>query len=201
MVCLRLSLQEGGIELNRKSALIPAIAVALSLLWWSPALPRQWKATTDALARDYASITDVRPGGDIVVLMWFVPPMVSPNSPGAPQITAMMQKYVLVMAAHGHVDKTTGSVSFEDVDALEAKDQAGKALVSIPRTDLVPTTFAVVGAVEAMFRQSLGLMGKGTKMFVFEAGNVDACKKGQLSVPLANETYTWSTPVPGCAQN
>jgi hypothetical protein len=43
-------------------------------------------------------------------------------------------------------------------------------------------------------------MGKGMRMFVFEGGAIDACKKGQLSVPLASETYTWDTPFPGCEQ-
>jgi len=38
------------------------------------------------------------------------------------------------------------------------------------------------------------------KMFVFESGAIDSCKKGQLAVPLAGETYTWDTPFPGCEQ-
>jgi hypothetical protein len=53
-------------------------------------------------------------------------------------------------------------------------------------------------AVEQMFRQSLGAMGKGTKMFVFDAGDVGSCKKGELDIPLAGDTYTWKTPFPGC---
>ena len=76
----------------------------------------------------------------------------------------------------------------------------GKALTPVARNDLPPTNTAMLAALEAMFRQSIGAMGKGMKMFVFEGGNIDSCKKGQLSVPLASETYTWDTPFPGCDQ-
>jgi hypothetical protein len=64
--------------------------------------------------------------------------------------------------------------------------------------DLPPATAGAVAVVEGMFRQALGAAGKGMKMFVFDAGDVAACKKGGLAVALADETYTWQTPIPGC---
>jgi hypothetical protein len=175
-----------------------ALSVALFLAGPFPASSRQWKATPDAMARDYATITDARPNGELIMLMWIVPRMVQPNATGAPAAMAMVQKYVVIVAVHGHLDKATGIMSFDDIDALDAKDQNGKALTTVARGDLAPTNTAMLAALEAMFRQSIGAMGKGMKMFIFDGANVDSCRKGQLSVPLASETYTWDTPFPGC---
>jgi hypothetical protein len=164
----------------------------------SPASSRQWKATPDAIARDYATITDARPNGELILLMWIVPHMMQPSATGAVAAMAMVQKYVVLVAVHGHLDKASGIMSYDDIDALDVKDQSGKPLTSIARGDLPPTNTAMLAALEAMFRQSIGAMGKGMKMFVFDGANVDSCRRGQLSVPLANETYTWDTPFPGC---
>ena len=188
------------IALLRNVASVVAAAALLLLSGLYPALARQWRATPDAIARDYATITDTRPNGELIMLMWIVPRMVLPNSPGAAAAITMVQKYVLVVAVHGHLDKATGIMTFDDVESLEVRDQAGKALTPVTKADLPPTNTAMLAALEAMFRQSIGAMGKGMKMFVFEGGNIDSCKKGQLSVPLASETYTWDTPFPGCDQ-
>ena len=182
---------------------VASVVVAAMLLLspgLEPASSRQWRATPDAIARDYATITDTRSNGELIMLMWIVPRMVLPSSPGATAATAMVQKYVLMVAVHGRLDKNTGIISFDDIDNLEVKDQSGKSLSPIVKTELPPTNTAMLAALEAMFRQSIGAMGKGMKMFVFDGTNIDACKKGQLSVPLANETYTWDTPFPGCDQ-
>jgi hypothetical protein len=179
------------------TALITAV---LSVVAVSPGSSRNWKATPDAIARDYASINDARPGGELVLLMWFVPTMVRPDMSGAPNLIAMLQKYVVVMAVHGRLDKASGSFSFDDIDTLEARDRAGKPLNLLARSDMPPEPTAVLAAVETLFRQSLGALGKGAKMFVFDAADVDSCKKGQMSIPFAAETYTWDTPFPSCPQ-
>ncbi len=57
----------------------------------------------------------------------------------------------------------------------------------------------MLAGLEAVLRQSLGAYGKGLKVFVFDKGDVDSCQKGQLSVQLAGENYTWETPFPGCS--
>jgi hypothetical protein len=192
--------QKGSIALPKRIAFVIVATVLLALPGLCPVSARQRRATPDAVARDYATITDTRPSGELIMLMWIVPRMVQPNSPGATAAVAMVQKYVLVVAVHGHLDKTTGIMTFEDIDNLDVRDQGGKALTPVARNDLPPTNTAMLAALEAMFRQSIGAMGKGMKMFVFEGGNIDSCKKGQLSVPLASETYTWDTPFPGCDQ-
>ena len=172
---------------------------ALSAVAVSTASSRNWKATPDAIARDYATINDARPGGELVLLMWFVPGMVRADMSGAANLSATLQKYVVVMVVHGHLDKASGTFSFEDIDTLEARDQAGKSLNLLARSDMPPAPTAVLAAVEAMFRQALGAMGKGAKMFVFDAADVDSCKKGGMSIPFAGETYTWDTPFPNCS--
>jgi hypothetical protein len=176
------------------------ITAALSVVAVSTASSRNWKATPDAIARDYATINDARPGGELVLLMWFVPGMVRSDMSGAASLAATLQKYVVVMVVHGRLDKTSGTFSFDDIDTLEARNQTGKPLKLLARSDMPPAPTAVLTALEAMFRQSLGAMGKGAKMFVFDAADVDSCKKGVMSIPFAGETYTWDTPFPGCPQ-
>jgi hypothetical protein len=174
------------------------LTAALSLAALSTASSRIWKATPDAIARDYATINDTRPGGELVLPMWFVPGMVRPDMNGATNLIAMLQKYIVVMAVHGHLDKASGTLSFDDIDTLEARDQNGKPLNLVTRGDMPPARIAVLTAVETMFRQSLGAMGKGMKVFVFDAGAVDSCKNGEMSIPLAGETYRWDMPFPSC---
>jgi len=177
------------------TALITAV---LSVVAVSAVSSRNWKATPDAIARDYATINDARPGGELILLMWFVPTMVRTDMSGAANLMATLQKYVVVMAVHGRLDKASGTFSFDDIDTLQARDQAGRPLNLLAGSAMPPAPTAVLAAVESMFRQSLGAMGKGMKMFVFEAGDVDSCKKGGMSIPYAGETYTWDTPFPSC---
>jgi len=177
---------------------VAAAAMMLFALGASPALSRQWKVTPEALARDYGVITDQRPDGELVMAMWFVPQMVPANSTGADIATAMLQKYVIVTVAHGRIQRASGTISFENVDALTARNQSGKPLTLVARDSLPPTNVAMLSALESFMRQTLGAMGNGMKMFVFDAGDVGSCKRGQLSVLFANETYTWDTPFPGC---
>jgi hypothetical protein len=111
--------------------------------------------------------------------------------PGATGLIAMTQKYVILMVSHSRVDKATGTNAFEDISALEPKDQSGKPLTRIARNELPPPAAAFLAGLEAY--------GKGIKMFVFDRGEVDSCRKGELSVSLAGENYTWETPFPGCS--
>lgn len=185
--------------LIKRITYVGMLAALLSIGCFSTASSRIWKATPQALARDYALINDTRPDGEAVFLGWFVPGMIQPNTPGAAITIANLQTYVVLVVVHGHLNKTTGSLSFEDVPALEARDQTGKPLTLVVRDTLPPTTAGIVVSIDTMFRQSLGALGKGMKLFVFDAGDVNSCKRGSLSVPLAGDTYTWDTPIPGCS--
>jgi hypothetical protein len=175
-----------------------AVVAMLCALAVTPASSRQWKATPEALARDYATINDTRSDGQLVLLIWFVPQMVRPDAPNAGAMIGMLQKNIVLLAVHGRLDRTSGTMSFEDVEALDAKDQNGRALASLARDALPPLTIGAITTIETMFRQSLGTMGKGMKVFLYDGAGVDACGKGRLSVSVANETYTWDTPFPSC---
>jgi hypothetical protein len=132
------------------------------------------------------------------MLMWFAPPTVAPEAPNAAQMRALIGKYVFIGLTHGHFDKTIGTVTFDETNTLEAKDGSGKPLVLVDRSSLPPATLGAVTVIERIFQQSFGAFGRGMKMFVFEAGDVNACEKGELAIPFAGETYTWETPFPGC---
>jgi hypothetical protein len=167
------------------------LAAAIASVSLSPASSRVWKTTPQGLARDYAGIVDTRTG-ETVSIMWFVPQMVQAN---AAALKAMTEKYVVLVVTHSKVDKLTGLNSYEDFSALEPKDQTGKALTPVVKENLPPTSAALLAGFEASFRQS----SKGAKIFVFDRGDVDSCKQGQLSVSVAGENYTWETPFPGCS--
>jgi hypothetical protein len=111
-----------------------------------------------------------------------------------------LQEHVVILAAHGRLNNAL-QLSFEDIPQLEAKDQAGHALSPVARNDLPPVNLGMLSAVEGLFRQSFGVMGQGMKLFVFNSKGVGSCKQGQLSVLLADETYTWDTPFPKCQPN
>jgi hypothetical protein len=164
-----------------------------------PASSRVWNPTPEKLASDYAIIQDTRPTGDLILLMWFASPIVRPQVPNAAQVRALLDEYIFLSVAHGRFNRTTGSISFDPIDTLEAKDGAGQPLTLVPTSSMPPVTAGVVAIVERLFTQAFGAAGKGMKMFVFDAGDVNACKKGRLSVPFVGETYTWDTPFPGCS--
>lgn len=183
----------------KRPFLIATLAAAISFGECPSAVSRVWKALPDAIARDYARIEDAR-GGETVILMWFAPPTVKADAPTLALIQTL-QKYTVIVAAHARIEKLSGAVTFEEINTLEARDATGKPLTLLARENLPPTAAGLLTALETVLRQSLGAMGKGTKMFVFNAENVDACKEGELSVPLAGETYTWKTPFPGCVHS
>jgi hypothetical protein len=175
------------------------LVAVLSCAGCLPASSRNWKSTPEKLASDYSIINDVRTDGDIVMLMWFAPPVVRADAPNAERFRSLLDKYIFLGVVHGHLDKTTGTSTFENIDTLEAKDEGGKTLALVERSNMNPASVGAVAVLERVFQQMLGAAGRGMKMFVFDADDVHACKKGKLSVPFAGETYTWETPFPGCS--
>ena len=160
----------------------------------SAASARPWKPTAMQLAGDYATISHSRSNTENVQIRWWAPPTAMPGTPFA----EMLEKYVVISIVHFHINPPGGTMSFDSIDTLEARDSTDQPLRLLPRSELPPITIGILSAVEAGFRQSIGRLGEGTKFFVFGAGAVHACEKGMLSVPYAGETYTWETPFPGC---
>ena len=161
-----------------------------------PAQARTWKPQGAALAQDYAVITDVRPDHDIVMVFWFASPLAA-SAPNAAMIQAMLDKYVIIGAVHGHVG-TGGAMTFDPIDTFQAQDGDKKPLALLEGDNIPPDVAGSISFLGAMMRQSIGAMGQGMHFFVFNAGDVRACTKGQLAIPFAGETYTYDTPIPGC---
>jgi hypothetical protein len=180
-------------SINRCCSTLLLSLTALGMTSWS-SLSRPWKPTPTQMASDYAQINDNRSNTEIVLLRWWA----APTAQSGTTFAEILEKYVLISVAHGHVNQPQGSMSFDSMDTLEARDSEGKPLVLIPKKDQPPNLIGVLSGMEATFRQSLGRFGDGVQFFVFDAGTVRACQKGQLSVLYANETYTWDTPFPGC---
>lgn len=162
----------------------------------APSQARAWKPQGAALAQDYAVITDTRADHDIVILSWFASPLAA-SAPNAEAAQAMLDKYIIIGAVHGHIG-TGGAVSFDTTDTLQALDADKKPLTLLEGDKIPPMVAGSVSLLGAMMRQSIGAMGQGMRFFVFDAGDVHACGKGQLAVPYAGETYTYDTPIPGC---
>jgi hypothetical protein len=170
------------------------LGVMVSGLTSSPTSSRTWKGTPVQIAGEYAQINHAKSATDIVNIRWWAPPTVMPGTP----LAGILEKYIVVTVVHFHVNPTGGTMSFDDIDTLEARDGSGKPLLLVPRSELPPTAIGILAGLEAAFRQSLGQLGAGTKFFAFDAGTVRACEKGEISIPFAGETYTWETPFPGC---
>ncbi|MGA7712990.1 MAG: hypothetical protein WCA81_13885 [Rhizomicrobium sp.] len=157
-----------------------------------PANARHWNPTGKALAEDYLEIIDTQQEGRVVFLFWMAPPFIG-NSGDA---TALLDKYVIIGVTVGHL-RSTGLV-FDPIEVPPVTDEAGTLLKAVPDEKLDASTSALLFTMKGMMKQAIGAMGEGIRFFVFESGNVHACSKGRLSVPVDNVIYTYDTPVPGC---
>jgi hypothetical protein len=91
-----------------------------------------------------------------------------------------------------------GTMSFDTTDTLIASDSGGTPLRLLTGDDMPPLLIGMVSTLTNTFSRSFGAFGKGFHWFVFDAGSVHACADGGLSVPFADEVYTYRTPIPGC---
>lgn len=162
----------------------------------SSAASRPWKPTAVQMAADYAAIIHDKGNAEFVNLRWWASPTARPGT----ALAGMLEKYVVISVVHWHVNRQNGASLFDDIDALDVRDDNGQRLAPVAREALPPTAIGILSTVEAGLRQSIGQAGERTKFFTFEAGAVRACEKGGIAVRLAGETYTWETPFPGCPQ-
>ena len=162
----------------------------------SAAYCRSWSKNPVSLAQDYAVINDNRGNGEIVLLMWLAPPIV-PTSPATEMGRELLDKYIVLGVVHAHFAKD-GTTTFDSIDRLEARDGDGHPLTALSMGTMPPAIVGALAALQTAFGRSLGLLGKGTQWFVFNSGDVHPCSHGRLSVPFANEIYTYDTPIPGC---
>ncbi len=177
-----------------------ALGLLALLLAASGAQARKWSRTPLDRAQDYLTITDNRGADGLVVLIWLAPPVVPPG-PMQGAVREMLDKYVVLAAVHARVG-ADNKMSLERLPSLQALDAAGKPLTGLNGTALPADLMRTIGPVQADLMHSFGTLGQGMQWFLFEAGSVHACAKTDapvaLSVPVAGETYTFATPVPGC---
>jgi hypothetical protein len=159
---------------------------------------RPWKPTPRQIAAEYASINHNRGSGEFVTMGWWAAATTTPDTP----LFALLKKYVLISVTHSriNVSEPAAGTTFEDIKSLEARDENGRVLVAIQEDALEPASISLLTSFKAGYRRGLGPRGNGTRFFLFDAGAVQACQKGGISVPYEGEIYTWETPFPGCSE-
>jgi hypothetical protein len=170
-------------------------AVVVSLCLGAPltAQARVWKPSPEALAQDYLEIMDVNNRGHLRAIVW----LASPVMQGEPAAQALMDQYVIILVANAGV-QPDGIMTFAPAASVKASGADQAQLVQLQSDDFPPTIQGVMTAMQAMFSKSMGSLGSNMQPFVFKAGTVKACEKGQLSVQVDGDTYTYDTPIPGC---
>jgi hypothetical protein len=154
---------------------------------------RPWKPTPSAMAMDYSQINDNRGGKELILIWWLNSPSLATLPPSGREV---LDKYIVIGAVHGHISPEV-VMTFDEIPPLEAKSGSTN-LTSLSGDAIPPSVAGMLTTLETSLGQAMGQAGKGMRWFVFDAGSLHACDKGSLSVALADETYTWETPIPGC---
>jgi len=164
------------------------LIVAVVGVSFSSASSRPWKPSPTQIAGDYAQINHGKSSNEFVNIRWWAAPTVVSGTPFA----RMLEKYVVISIVHFHTSQG-GSISIDDIETLEVRNEDDKPLALVPRTELLPTEVGMITTVEAGFRQSSGRIGDGTKFFIFDAGTVRACEKGKVSAPCWRDLHVGNT--------
>ena len=163
-----------------------------------PADSRTWSKNPANLAQDYMIINDNRGNGDIVILIWLASPAMS-KSPTSAAASELLDKYIVLGVVHAHAAKD-GTMTFDKIDKLEALDGTRHPLTALSADTMPPAVVGALATMQSAFARNLGQLGTGMKWFAFDSGGIRACGRGRLSIPFANETYTYDMPFPGCSQ-
>jgi hypothetical protein len=96
-------------------------AMIASSAAFAPASSRNWKATPVQIAGAYAQIDHAKSATDFVNIRWWAPPTVAAGTP----LAGILEKYIVVSVVHFHVNQPGATISFDDIDTLEARDDSG----------------------------------------------------------------------------
>jgi len=91
-------------------------------------------------------------------------------------------------------------MTFTPVPDLKIADAAGRQLSPLATNATPPEMAQTITTLQGLARQNLGPVGQGMRWFVFDGSMIHSCQPGKLSVPYGGETYTYDTPIPGCAK-
>lgn len=175
---------------------IPRLAALLSAVCFaslSPAAARQWNQDPRGAAAEYTQIIHAKPNGEFTFLWWAVPEAF-PNDANTQVLRDVLSRYVIIGIAHGRNNGT--ALSFDNITDLKVADSMARQLSPIAANATPPEVAQGLNALQAL--QSP--MRQGMHWFVFESSTIHSCTPGKLSVPFAGETYTYDTPIPGCAK-
>ena len=174
----------------------PLALVLLTLL--SPASARQWSPDARGQALDYTQILHAKGTGEVVVVWWVVPETFTASA-NSQVIQDVLARYVVVGIAHGRAG-AGGGMNFETIPTLTIQDQTSRPLMPLAGNAMPAEVAQTISSMQALARQSLGPMGQGMRWFVFDGSTIHNCTPGRMSVPYGGETYTYDTPIPGCAR-
>lgn len=162
----------------------------------SPSLARQWNETPQSKAREYLQIVDQRSAKELVVVLWLAPQLVPPG-PTAAQTKRVLEDFTVIGLIHADINDN-GSMNFRKISNLNLKPFHGGLEAPISRGALPPLAAGAIVAIEQVFSQDLGNLGKGTSWFVFGGKWNDSCGKGGFWVQYAGTDYDYTMPMPGC---
>ena len=137
-------------------------------------------------------VSDTRNARDMRMIYWAAAPMVRDVA-----MRQLLDKYLVIGVGRGH-GSPAGTISFDNIETLQVLDAEAKPLRRLSTDEIPPAVNGAVMVLISSFSQSLGAFGKGFRWFVFDTGSVHACNAGKVSVPFADEVYTYETPIPGC---
>ena len=184
-------------SMNRllRSAAFSAIAVlALS----TPASARQWSPDARSAAGDYTFILHPKGPGQVVAVWWAVPEALI-GAPNGQTMQDPLSRYVMVGISEGR--GTPGApMSFTPIQDLKIADASGRQLSPLAANATPPEVAQTIASLQMIARQNFGPIGQGMRWFVFDGSTIHSCQPGKMSVPYGGETYTYETPIPGCAK-
>lgn len=179
-----------------RSAGLSSLAV-LALL--TPVLARQWNPDSRGAAVDYTQILHAKGPGQVVFVWWVVPETFA-GAPNAQGLQDALSRYVVVGIADGRAPGPGAPMNFTQIPDLKIADTAGRQLSPLAANATPPEMTQTIATLQGLARQNLGPVGQGMRWFVYDGSAIHSCQPGKLSVPYGGETYTYDTPIPGCAK-
>lgn len=161
-----------------------------------PTTARQWTTTPTALATDYAQIIDSRSNREVVALIWLTPEMIKAE-PKNELARDVLKKYIVIGTAHAKIS-TMGKFTFLNPKEVVLRIKGVGKRRPLDPNSIPPSVIGVVTAMQRVFSQAFGKLGKGMHWVTFVGDGIDSCGPGLFWVDFAGEHYDYRTPIPGC---
>jgi len=165
----------------------------------TPALARQWNPDSRGAAVDYTQILHTKGPGQVVFVWWVVPETFA-GAPNAQGLQDALSRYVVIGVADGRATGPGVPMNFTQIPDLKITDTMGRQLSPLAANATPPEMTQAIATLQGLARQNLGPVGQGMRWFVYDGSMIHSCQPGKLSVPYGGETYTYDTPIPGCAK-